>query len=168
MSHVPLPAVQPLAGSPGAGALHAPWLAARAVGGLSLFAAWVHLAYIESHWGSWWAYGLFFLVTGVGQALFVPLILYRPRTWVAVAGILGNLAIVGMYVLSRTEGIPFGPHARVVEHADAIDLATTAAEIGIVGALLVMLPRGARGWMLNALLLAGALLWALRLAGPLS
>ena len=47
-----------------------------------------------------------------GQALFAPLVLRRPAPWVAAVGIAGNLAIVAMYVLSRTAGPPLGPHAQ--------------------------------------------------------
>jgi hypothetical protein len=141
--------------------------AARAAALLSLAAAYVHLAYAESHWRVWWAYGAFFLATGVGQAIFVPLVLYRPRRWMALVAIVGNVAIVGMYVLSRTAGPPLGPHAHVAETAAPIDLATTAAEVVLVGVLLTLIGRSSRRFLLNALLLMGLALWALRLTGRL-
>src|SRR3954471_9206600 len=106
---------------------------------LSIAVAWVHLAYTASHLRQWWAYGAFFLAAGVGQALFAPLVLRRPRAWLIAVGIAGNVAIVGMYVLSRTAGPPLGPHARVPERAGVVDLATTAAEIALVGVLVTML-----------------------------
>jgi hypothetical protein len=134
---------------------------------LSLGAAWVHLAYTASHLRQWWAYGAFFLATGAGQALFAPLVLRRPRQWVAAVGIAGNLAIVAMYVMSRTVGPPLGPHAHVPEPAGAVDLATTAAEIALVGVLLTLLGGRSRRWVANLLLGAGVLLWALRLGGGL-
>src|SRR4051812_43096298 len=87
---------------------------------LSLGVAWVHFAYTTSHFQVWWAYGAFFLAAGAGQALFAPLVLRRPRPWVALTGIAGNVAIVGMYVLSRTTGPPIGPHAHVPEAAGAV------------------------------------------------
>jgi hypothetical protein len=141
--------------------------AARAAALLSLAAAYVHLAYTESHWRLWWAYGAFFLATGVGQAVFVPLVLYRPRRWMALIAIAGNVAIVGMYVLSRTAGPPLGPHAHVAETARPIDLATTAAEIALVGVLLALVGRATRRLILNVLLAMGLALWALRLTGRL-
>ena len=134
---------------------------------LSLAAAWVHLAYAPSHLRQWWAYGAFFIAAGAGQALFAPLVLRRPRPWLLHAAIAGNVAIVGLYVLSRTTGAPLGPHARVAEPAGAIDLATTAAEIVLVGVLLAMLGARARRRVLDALLALGILLWALRLTGHL-
>jgi hypothetical protein len=138
-----------------------------AVATVTLGTAWVHLAYFESHWAQWWAYGAFFLVVGVAQALFALLILARPRPWVAVAGIAGTLAVIGMYVASRTIGMPVGPHADFAERAGTVDLATTAAEVGVVAMLLVLVGGGTRRAVLNAVLVAGLLLWGLRLSGHL-
>jgi hypothetical protein len=134
---------------------------------LSLAVAWVHLAYAASHLRQWWAYGAFFVAAGAGQALFAPLVLRRATPAVAYAGIAGNAAIVGMYVLSRTAGPPLGPHARVPETAGPIDLATTAAEVVLVGVLLSLLEPRARRRVLDLLVIAAAALWALRLTGRL-
>src|SRR5919198_1481898 len=59
--------------------------APAAAAALSLLVAWVHLAYAASHLRQWWAYGAFFIAAGVGQALFAPLILRRPRPTAACA-----------------------------------------------------------------------------------
>ena len=134
---------------------------------LSLGAAWVHLAYTASHLRQWWAYGAFFLATGVLQATLGVLLLWRPRAWMALIAIPGNLAIVAMYVVSRTSGPPLGPHAHVPEAAGAVDLATTGAEIALVGVLLTLLGGRSRRWVANLLLAGGVLLWALRLSGRL-
>jgi hypothetical protein len=144
-----------------------PGAAALAAAVLSLGAAWVHLGYAPSHLHQWWAYGAFFIAAGAGQALFAPLVLHRARPWLLYTGIAGNVAIVGMYVLSPTTGPPLGPHARVPEPAGAVDLATTAAEIVLVAALLTMLGARARRRILDVLLAAGIALWMLRLTGRL-
>jgi len=136
-------------------------------GALSLAAAWVHLAYAAPHLRQWWAYGAFFIATGAGQALFAPLILYRPRAWLVLTGVAGNVAIVAMYVMSRTAGPPLGPHAHVAERAGTIDLSTTAAEIVLVAILVTMLGARTRRFIIDALLVGGVLLWALRLTGRL-
>jgi hypothetical protein len=51
--------------------------------------------------------------------------------------------------------------------AGAIDLATTAAEIVLVGVLLSMLEPRARRRVLDVLVAAALVLWALRLTGRL-
>jgi len=134
---------------------------------LSLGAAWVHLAYVAPHLRQWWAYGAFFLATGIGQAVFAPLILRRPRAWLAVVGIAGNIAIVAMYVLSRVNGAPLGPHANVPERVGAVDLATAAAEVVLIALLVTVLGRRARRTVANVLTAAGAVIWVLRLTGHL-
>ena len=134
---------------------------------LSLGAAWVHLAYVAPHLRQWWAYGAFFVATGVGQALFAPLILRRPRGWLIAVGVAGNGAIIAMYVVSRTYGPPLGPHARVPEPAGPVDLATTAAEVCLVGVLLTLMAARARRHTANLLVAFAALVWALRLSGRL-
>jgi hypothetical protein len=73
-----------------------------------------------------------------------------------------------MYVYSRIEGVPLGPHARVKERAGAVDLGTTAAEILLVAVLLLLAGPRARRWTLNVLLASGAALWALRLSQGLA
>jgi hypothetical protein len=138
--------------------------AAAGAGALSLLTGWVHLAYIAPHWDDWWAYGVFFLAAGAFQALCAPAIVRRPRSApVALAAIAGNLAIVGMYVLSRTAGVPLGPHEGVVEEAGAIDLAVTAAEIATVLCLVTLLGARLRRIVVDVMLASGLLLWALRL-----
>jgi hypothetical protein len=157
----PMPVVAPVAAG---GAARSSGLVGGAAA-LSLLAAWVHLAYTGSHWRDWWAYGAFFLVTGLGQGLLAAALLRWPRAWTALVGIAGNLAIIGMYVQSRTIGVPLGPHSGVAERTGAVDLATTGVEIATVTLLLVLVGARTRRWIMNLLPLAGALLWAGRLTG---
>src|SRR3954447_218463 len=161
-------AVRPL---PAAGhrSLGTRWTAAAmSAAGLSLLAGWTHFAYVSSHWRDWWAYGMFFLVSGVFQALFTPAILRWTNRWTALAGIAGNLGIVGMYILSRTNGIPMGPHTGVVESATPVDLVCTATEIVLIGVLLGMVGQTNRRWIINLLLAAGVAMWVLRLTNNLN
>lgn len=134
---------------------------------LSIAVAYAHFAYAASHFEEWWAYGVFFVAAGNLQALLAVMLVWRPRPWLAPAGIAGNLAILIVYVLSRTSGVPLGPHARVVEEAGAVDWITAAGEVAIVALLIVMLEGRARHWVVNALMLLGALAWLLRLTGNL-
>ena len=139
------------------------WYAAPVAAVLSVGCGYVHFAYTASHWRDWWAYGLFFLATGLFQVLYGPVVMRRPTMPVALVGIAANLSIVGMYFLSRTDGVPIGPHVGVKERVGAVDFTTTAAEIVIVGALLLVVGPRTRRWVVNALLVCGVVLWVLRL-----
>jgi hypothetical protein len=134
---------------------------------LSLAVAYAHFAYAASHFAEWWAYGVFFVAAGNLQALFAYLLVWRPRPWLALAGVAGNLAVLAVYVLSRTSGVPLGPHARVVEQAGTVDWLTAAGEVAIVALLIATLDGRPRRWTINSLMLLGALAWLLRLTGDL-
>ena len=103
---------------------------------LSLLAALIHLWATPEHFEEWWGYGAFFLVAALAQVLYAPLVLAWPTRMVLFGGIAGNLAIVALYLLTRTVGIPlFGPGAGEVEGVGFIDLCATASEVGIAVAL---------------------------------
>ncbi|MGI8729012.1 MAG: hypothetical protein ACR2LK_03320 [Solirubrobacteraceae bacterium] len=149
------------------GVLHAPRPLVYLAAALSVAAGSVHLAYAASHFEEWWGYGVFFLAAGNLQILFGVLLVWRPHRWLPLAGVVGNLAIVTVYVISRTSGVPLGPHARVVEHAGTLDWVTTAAQVAIIVALLAMLDGRVRRWIINGLMTLGVLAWLLRLSGGL-
>ena len=121
--------------------LHRPIL--YAVAALSLVAALIHLWVMPQHFREWWGYGAFFLASAAAQAFYVPLLLRWPSRTILLLGVAGNLAIVLLYLLTRTVGIPlFGPHAGEVEGAGFMDLCATASELGIALALGAVLLRG--------------------------
>src|SRR3954466_15916348 len=71
-----------------------------------LVAAGIHLAVVQPHAIDWGAYGAFFLATAIGQAALGLLVWHRQPLWLLLVGVAGNLAILGMYILSRTNGPP--------------------------------------------------------------
>jgi peptidoglycan/LPS O-acetylase OafA/YrhL len=161
-------AVKPLRVVAGHRSRGARWSAAVLASGLlSLTAGWIHFAYVGSHWDYWWAYGVFFLATGVFQALLAPALLRWPGSWTALVGIAGNVAIIGMYLWSRLYAIPMGPHKGVLERIGTVDMVCTGAEVLLVGVLLAIVGPAKRRWALNALLLLGVALWALRLTNQI-
>lgn len=145
-----------------------PGLAVYAAAALSLTAAMTHLWATPEHLMLWWAYGAFFIATALAQGTYAVVLLRWPDTPLLLAGIWGNLSILALYVITRTSGIPFGPHAGSVEDAELLDLATAASELGIILALVMLLGGVSRRRTVNTLLLMGAALWTLRLTGILA
>ena len=132
---------------------------------LSLLAALIHLWVMPEHFEEWWGYGAFFLVAGVAQVVYVPLLLRWPnQTVLLLLGIAGNSAIVLLYLFTRVVGVPlFGSEAGEVEAVGIIDVCATFSEAAIVVALGVLVLRrlaGERttliGLVLSAILLVGA------------
>src|SRR3712207_1272714 len=92
----------------------------------SAAAALIHLLVTPEHFGEWWGYGTFMLAAVVAQASFAGVLLvWRGWKLVLLAGSIGNLAISGMWALSRTVGIPLGPETGEVEGIGALDLICT-------------------------------------------
>jgi hypothetical protein len=134
----------------------ASWAATKAAAALSLLAAALHAALVEDHLQEWWGYGLFFIAASIAQGVYGLVMFAMParppwaqerwRTWrrrLYMAGIVGNLSILALYVVTRTVGIPFfGPEAGEVEAVGAIDVVTKLAEVALVGCL-AFLHRGA-------------------------
>lgn len=114
-----------------------------AAAALSLVAALIHILAMPEHFDEWWGYGTFFLVVALAQ-WFYPLALLRwPRRPTCLLGILGNLAIIGLYIVTRTAGIPlFGPHAGEVEDIGVVDLTSKLAELALVIILVALMAIG--------------------------
>ena len=113
---------------------------------LSSVAALIHLLVTPEHFGEWWGYGTFMLAAFVAQVSFAGGLLVWPE-WklLLLAGGIGNLAIIGMWAVSRTVGIPLGPETGEVEGIGALDLICTASEATLVVVLAVLLNLYRRG-----------------------
>lgn len=133
--------------------------------GLSLLAAGVHLWAAPGHAVQWPGYGAFLFAVALLQGTLAALLLRGPSPSVALAGVPVNLLAVGVYLVTRTYGLPFGPHAGRTEEAGALDLVAVAAELGVVAVLVASLGGRARRWAVNGLLALGVALWILRLTG---
>src|SRR5918912_1933788 len=163
-SVVTTPSVRPASATPASGRRSA-LLSNRGLfiaASLSLGAGLVHLEVTNEHW-TWYGYGLFFLLTGIGQALYAPILVKWPNALTFWVGIVGNLGIVGMYLVTRTNGIPVGPAAGHIERVGSGDFITTVGEFLLAGMLISALGAKARSRAMTLMALAGLGIWALRL-----
>jgi hypothetical protein len=107
---------------------------------LSAIAALIHYSVMPEHFAEWWGYGAFFLVAATAQAVYAVWLLRERPSWLLWAGIVGNLAIIALWSVTRTIGIPlFGPHAGEVETIGAIDVVSKIAEALLIAILAVLL-----------------------------
>lgn len=124
----------------------------------SLAAGLIHALLAPEHFEEWWGYGLFFLVSAVAQIGYTLMLLPQSQRTMGVIGlrpdearslrlfywlgILGNTAIVLMWVITRTLGVPlFGPNAGEVEEVTLIGLASVILELLLIACLFVLLRR---------------------------
>lgn len=155
---------------------------------LSVAGAAIHFYVAPSHLTEWWVYGWFLLLIGVGQLATVPVVLRWRSPALLSAAVAGNVAVVLIWVVSRTNGLPIGPpvldmtggradptrggygaHAvGLPEPIGVLDLTATVCELLIVVALCSMLPAAWRRRAFNAILVVGASVWVLFALGVLA
>jgi hypothetical protein len=82
------------------------------------------------------AVGLFTMAVTVGQMAVVVAGLNRPSRalWLATAA--GNAAVLAIWALSRTTGLPVGPEPWTAEPVGFLDLACGAYEVAIIAGCL--------------------------------
>ena len=114
------------------------------LGGLAAFsvgAAAIHFAVVFEHFADYTLYGVFFLVISWAQVIWPAILLWRPsRLWLWL-GIIGNAAVIEVYVASRTSGLPFGPDQHHVESVGALDLVSCVLEFGLITGCAALLGR---------------------------
>jgi len=113
---------------------------------LLVFASsFVHSLVTADHFEEYWLFGAFFAVVTCLQALWTALIFGDPSNRrILLAGAVGNGALVAVWAISRTVGVPLGPHAWQPEPAGVADVLSTLDELGAV-VLIAAILAGVRG-----------------------
>ena len=138
-------------------------------------AALAHLVAAPSHYSWWPVAGVFFVALGVAQ-LFYGLVLLRGARHerFVLAGIWGTVAVVLLYVASRTVGLPMTPPVpfhggrwvpgrSVVPNGEKyvgpLDIFTLVAELVLVVLLVGMLSSRSKTRTVNRLMWVGLAVW---------
>ncbi len=104
-----------------------------------------HLSVAPAHFGEWWWFGaLFLLAAGLQMGLALGLLL-RPSRANFTAGVVVSCALIAVWTLSRSSGLPLGPEPGAEEGIGALDLLTTLDEIALV--VLAAVALLGPGWM---------------------
>jgi len=113
--------------------------AVRLTAAASVVAALIHLRVMPEHFRESWMYGTFFLGSALAQLGFTAWLLLRPSRALLRLGIGGNTAIVALWLVTRTVGVPLGPGQGQTEAVGALDVFCSACEAVLVVAALVAL-----------------------------
>lgn len=95
---------------------------------LSIVPGAIHAVVAAPHFAEAWAYGTFFALLAVFQLAWGVWIYARPSTSGFRTGAALSLTVIGIWVVSRTTGVPFSPEPWQAEPVGALDLAATAGE----------------------------------------
>ena len=110
-----------------------------AVAALSAGAGIVHAGVISAHFREYWLFGLFFVAAATAQNTWAIVLLRAPSRLVMTLGALGNTAVVALWTLTRTAGIPIGPEGATREPVGPLDALATGYEVVLVLALMLLL-----------------------------
>lgn len=108
----------------------------------SLGSAGVHIAVTPEHFEEATSYGVFFTVAAVVQLTYSLLLLLRPSGVLVATGVVGNLALISLWLVTRTVGLPIGPDAGGAEAFGPLDsLASGCEAVVVLGGLKALLRR---------------------------
>jgi hypothetical protein len=108
----------------------------------SLGAGLIHLAVVHEHLAEWWVFGVFFAVVGALQIGWAMLALARDTVPIPrlVAG--ATAAILVLWVVSRSTGLPVGPEPWTPEAVGTADVLCGVLEAAVVVLLVAVLRSG--------------------------
>jgi hypothetical protein len=100
----------------------------------------IHLKVVPEHLEEFTPFGVGFIALGVFQLLWAAAVLIRPTMLVLAIGLIVSALTIGVWVVSRTVGLPFGPEAGEPEAIGTLDVLSTALEgLVVLGAGYLML-----------------------------
>jgi hypothetical protein len=115
------------------GSLRARTEPALLLGALAWAAGVMHAAASAEHLEEWPLAAAFFAGLMTAQLGLGAWLWARPRRRALVAAAAGSLAIVALWAVSRTVGLPFGPEAGHPEAVGVLDAMTVADELALAG-----------------------------------
>ena len=102
---------------------------------LCAVAAQIHAYVIPEHFHEWWGYGTAFLLMVIFQDIYAVLLVSAPRRSVYLLGIAGTVVMLGLWMVSRTVGIPVGASAGEIEPIGTLDVICQLLELGLLAML---------------------------------
>ena len=142
----------------------------------SVAAAFAHLVAAPGHYLWWPASGIFFVALGVAQLVVAVVLVYSiDNRWFVLATLWGTVAVIGVYIVSRTIGLPGSPPVPFhgthwvagrsilpdgAKQVGPLDLFTLVAELAVVATMLTMLPTRSKARATNQLMAIGVALSA--------
>jgi hypothetical protein len=115
------------------------------VSALTFLAGLVHLVVLPEHAQESPVFGVFFGLAAAGQLGYSAVVARRPSRQLLQAGVLGELGLLAVWLMSRTVGVPLGPEPWHPEAAGVLDVGCVVAEAVAAALALLLLARSRRG-----------------------
>lgn len=110
-------------------------------GALAIAPGLIHFGAAPEHFAEAFEFGVFMVAVGAAQIAAGLLLIARPSHALIVATIVGTTLIFVIYALSRTTGLPFGPHVGEREEIHFVDVVSKSTELALLLALIYLLKR---------------------------
>lgn len=107
----------------------------------SIGAGLIHAAVVPQHLEEGALFGFFFILAAGFEIAWAIAVLFRPAVIVYAIGALANGATIGIWLVSRTIGLPIGPDPWMPEEIQSLDAAATSLELLLVVGSAVLLRR---------------------------
>ncbi|MDP9220102.1 MAG: hypothetical protein M3P23_06140 [Actinomycetota bacterium] len=107
-------------------------------------AAAIHFGVTGEHFHQWWLYGVFFLFLAAYQLWWAAISWQSPSRRELGAGAVVNAAVIALWLMTRTTGLPFGPDAGTAESFGTADIVCAALEAVVVGLVVALTLAAAR------------------------
>ena len=104
----------------------------------------IHAAVVPQHLQQWAAAGLFFILLTLAQVVVADQLSARPGSRAVLAAAAVSLLPLGVWLVSRTVGLPFGPEAGTAEAVGLADVVASLLEAGTLVAAVALLRHGTR------------------------
>jgi hypothetical protein len=109
---------------------------------MSVGASGIHFAVMGEHFQEYVVFGVFVSLVAWFQALWALGVVVAPTRWTLAVGFIAYAAIVCVWLVSRTAGVPIGPEPGVAEPAGLLDVLSTVLGLLIVAVCAALLLRG--------------------------
>jgi hypothetical protein len=112
----------------------ASWLDAplAALIALSAGAGAIHLSVASDHFHEYWLFGAFFVALGSAQVAWAAVAAIQGPSRALLIAATGNSAVVALWIVSRTAGLPLGSHPGAPEALGFPDVTATLFEVLLV------------------------------------
>jgi hypothetical protein len=101
----------------------------------------VHAVVCPEHFREAFAFGIFFALVSAAQLTAASLLIVRPTRRIVIGAVIGNLAVLALWAVSRTVGVPIGPDPWRPEAIGSADR---------LAVILEMLVVGCSGWVIHS------------------
>ncbi len=121
----------------------APSVSTAVLAAASFLAGGIHGSVASEHFREAFVFGVFFVGAAAAQVAWAILLVHQPTRALLWVGAIGNTAVIAVWTVTRTVGIPIGPEPWHAEAIGALDVISTLFEIVIVVTAVAVLARRA-------------------------